>query len=284
VTDEFGFVMHHAPREKTSWIAKRPFADEEGAGEFLQRWTRHIAEEGQKVRANPSEYRRNYRQQFLDAQATIGDTVNLFAEQGIGLDDIRVLLGIELFTYLSLDQPGLISEALELYTDMNVSICHAIADVSLSPVVLTFGDIACKHRLLHSPEWLRREFFPRLKRLNDAWHEHGFKCLFHSDGYLMEVMDDLIEAGIDGLNPIETVAGMNLEEIKQKYGRKIFLTGGIDMSQLLSRGSAEEVKEVCREAIRVAYPGYFIGSTTESDNSVKVENLIAMREVAMEGV
>ena len=49
-----------------------------------------------------------------------------------------------------------------------------------------------------------------------------------------------------------------------------------------ARAGAEEVKAVCREAIRTARPGYFIGSTTESDNSVKVENLIAMREVVME--
>jgi len=45
-----------------------------------------------------------------------------------------------------------------------------------------------------------------------------------------------------------------------------------------------EVKEVCRAAIGVAYPGYFIGTTTESNNGVKLEKLIAMREVVMEGL
>ena len=52
------------------------------------------------------------------------------------------------------------------------------------------------------------------------------------------------------------------------------------MSQLLSRGTPDEVREVCREAIRTAYPGYFIGSTTELDNSSKLENVLAMFEVA----
>jgi hypothetical protein len=49
--------------------------------------------------------------------------------------------------------------------------------------VLTYGDIPCRGWLLHSPRWLRTEFFPRLNCLNDACHEHGVKCLFHSDGY-----------------------------------------------------------------------------------------------------
>ena len=206
------------------------------------------------------------------------------AQHGIGLDDVRHMLGFELFSYVWADEPGLISEALEAATERNIAECHAIADAELSPVVLTYGDIACKQRLLHSPQFLREEFFPRLKRLNDTWHEHGLKCLFHSDGYLMEVMDDLIETGIDGLNPIETVAGMSLREVREAYGDKLFLVGGIDMSQLLSQGTPEEVREVCRQAIRDAYPGYFMGSTTEADNSCRLENLDAMYAVAMDGL
>ena len=55
------------------------------------------------------------------------------------------------------------------------------------------------------------------------------------------------------------------------------------MSQLLSNGTPEQVKEVCRQAIADAYPGFFMGSTTEADNSCKLENLVAMYDVAMEG-
>ena len=58
----------------------------------------------------------------------------------------------------------------------------------------------------------------RLERLVKAWHEHNIKCLFHSDGNLMPVLADLVKTGIDGLNPIETAAGMNLKEVKNFYG------------------------------------------------------------------
>ena len=283
-TDEFGFVHHHAPFEKTVWIARRPFEDERGAADFLKAWIVRVRQQTKEIDAAPRSHRERYHREFVATQARIGDTVNLLAQHGIGIDDIRHRLGLELFSFVYADEPGLISEALEVATERNLAECHAVADASLSPVVLTYGDIACKARLLHSPLFLRTEFFPRLKRLNDAWHEHGLKCLFHSDGQLMEVLEDLVEAGIDGLNPIETVAGMTLKEVRDAYGDRLFMAGGIDMSQLLSNGSPEEVREVCRQAIRDAYPGYFMGSTTEADNSCRLENLLAMYEVAMEGV
>jgi len=282
-TDPDGFVLHESAFAKTCWIEKRPFGDVAGAAEWLRKWTVRIVEETRKVEANPSERRDGHERWFRDVQARIGDTVHLYTQMGVGLDDVRHRLGFELFAYLDAEQPGLISEALEAYTRLQVATAHAIANLEFSPAVLTYGDIAGKGRLLHSPAWLRGEFFPRLQRLNDAWHEHGFICLFHSDGYLMDVMDDLVATGIEGLNPIETVAGMSLKECREKYPR-LFLAGGIDMSQLLSNGTPDEVREVCRQAIRDAYPGFLMGSTTESDNSCKAENLAAMYEVAMEGI
>ncbi len=284
-TDTYGFVYHSNPKEKTTWIVKRPFRDEEGAIAFIKRRIRGLEEEIESIKKEGDAYREKYHRDFLKTQSAIGDTVNLLSQDGTGLDDLNRLLGLELFSYILADEPAWISEFMEVSTARNITVCHIIADKDLSPCVLTYGDIACKKRLLYKPDFLRKEFFPRLKRINDAWHHYGIKCLFHSDGYLMEVMDDLIGTGIDGLNPMEIVAGMDIKEIKEKYGERIFLTGGIDMSQLLSFGTPEEVKEVCRRAINDAYPGYFIGSTTELDNSAKLENIIAMYEVVYyEGV
>lgn len=100
----------------------------------------------------------------------------------------------------------------------------------------------------------------------------------------MGVIPDLIATGIDGLNPIETVVGMNLKEVKRLYGDKLFIAGGIDVSQLLANGTIEEVKRVCKEAIEIGYPGYFIGSTTELNNSAKLENVLTMLKVAWETI
>lgn len=281
--DRYGFVVREATYEKTTWFVSRPFEDEQGAARFLKQLIADVEAERRAIEADPAAMRDRFRREFLEMQARIGDTVHLLAWSGTGLDEINHRLGLTLFSYLLADDPGLISEALEAWTERNLAFCHAVADLSLSPAVLTYGDIAYKGRLLYSPDFLRQEFLPRLERLNDAWHEHGFKCLFHSDGYLMDILDDLVETGIDGLNPIETVAGMDLGEVRARYGNRLFLAGGIDMSQLLSNGTPDEVRQVCRQAIRDAYPGYFMGSTTEADNSCRLENLLVMHEVAMEG-
>ncbi|MGC8971626.1 MAG: uroporphyrinogen decarboxylase family protein [bacterium] len=268
---EDGFVIRQ--ERWTSWIEEKPFKDEEGARKWL------LESIDRLKKTDIEEIAKGYMSYFNKILSHVGDTVVLHAQTGTGLDELRWALGIELFSYLSVDEPGLISEYLDAYTDLQVKFIHKIADRRLSPCALTYGDIAAKERLLHSPEWLRKEFFPRLKRLNDAWHEYGIKCLFHSDGYIMEVIPDLIETGIDGLNPIETVAGMDLKEVKRLYGNKLFIAGGIDVSQLLSNGTPEEVREVCKESIQIGYPGYFIGSTTELDNGAKLENVLAMLEV-----
>jgi len=258
----------------TSWIEEKPFKDEDGA----KGWLIESIERLKKI--DVDEMAKRYMSYFKNVLGYVGDTVVLHAQTGTGLDELRHSLGIEIFSYLSVDEPELISEYLDAYTDLQVKFIHKIADRDLSPCALTYGDIAAKERLLHSPQWLRKEFFPRLKRLNDAWHEHNIKCLLHSDGYIMDIIPDLIETGIDGLNPIETVAGMDLREVKRLYGDRLFIAGGIDVSQLLSNGTPEEVEEVCREAIRIGYPGYFIGSTTELDNGARLENVLKMLEVA----
>jgi hypothetical protein len=282
--DEDGFGIHESTWGKTAWVHTRPFDDLDGARRYLRGWIERTYADTKAIQAHPRAYGERFRQDFLThTVGHMGDTVHLITQQGTGLDDILYRLGFQLLAYLMADDPELLSEALEAITSNHIAICHAAADPQLSPLVLTYCDIAYKDHLLYSPRFLRKEIFPRVKRLNDAWHEHGIACLYHSDGYLMDVLDDLVATGIDGLNPIEIVAGMDLAEVRRKYPR-LFLAGGIDMSQLLSNGEPQEVKAVCRAAIRDAYPGFFMGSTTEADNSCKPENLIAMYEVAMEGI
>jgi uroporphyrinogen decarboxylase len=193
-------------------------------------------------------------------------------------------VGMQRFAYLMVDAPDLVEEWLEARNRAELRRVAAIADSDLLPVVLTYDDIAYKNGPLFSPQWLRARWVPRLKRLVDAWHDRDTICLFHSDGDLWPVLDDLVGAGIDGLNPLEVIAGMNVRQVRQRYP-SLFLTGGIDVSQLLPLGDPDEVRAVCRQAIRDTNGrGYFLGSSTELHWDVKLENAIAMFETAWEGM
>lgn len=270
----------HRHERWTSWLVKRPFAGPEQAIEWMER------DIEAKDAANPgSPEREQFHKGFMSLQALCGDTVIMHSNNGVGIDALYHTVGWDDFAVILADRPELVSAWLESYTNHQVRWIHACADYELSPVALTYGDIACKGTTLFSPAWLRREFMPRLARINDAFHEHGIKCMFHSDGYLDDIIPDLIETGIDGLNPIEVCAGMSVKKVKDLYGDRLFIAGGIDVSQLLPLGSVEEVREACEQAIRdTGGIGYLMGSTTELHNAVPLENFRAMVETAWKGL
>jgi hypothetical protein len=267
----------------TLWIIGRPFDDVPTAAEWIK---------GQIKKANAQVYDRAYAERFhrdlqgwLDRYAAAdptgrGDPTVMVVESGVGLTEMYWQIGMELFAYLCADEPALIDEWLDARNRAELRRVAAIADPRLIPIVLSYDDIAYKPAPLFSPVWLRRFWVPRLKKLNAAWHDRDTVCLFHSDGNLFPILDDLVAAGIDGLNPLEVLAGMSVGKVRERYPN-LFLTGGIDVSQLLSFGTPDDVRAACRQAIAEANGrGYFLGSTTELHWDVKLENAVAMFETA----
>lgn len=161
-----------------------------------------------------------------------------------------------------------------------VQIAEAVAKQKLCPMYFTHSDIAYKEALMFSPKFLRETFILCLRRTVEPLKEAGIKVIFHSDGYLMDIIPDLIEAGIDGLNPIEPMASMDIGLVKKKYGDKLVLAGNVDCSQVLPLGAVEEVREATKECIRKASTGggHFIGSSSEVTPATPVENILAFYE------
>ena len=69
------------------------------------------------------------------------------------------------------------------------------------------------------------------------FHEKGIKIVFHSDGNLMQVLDQIIATEVDGLHPIEPTAEMNLAHVRELCPDRVVLIGNLDCSQLLPFGS-----------------------------------------------
>lgn len=275
----------------TSWIVERPFDDVPSLKVWIyreiDRVNAAISEPAaavalrEQVHAEVRDLQRCFARGAPTSSASGGpDPTVLVLESGVGLTEMYWVAGMELFSYLMADDPGLVDAWLEARNQAELRRVAAIADPDLIPVALTYDDLAYKTGLLFSPRWLRRLWLPRLKRLVDAWHARDTTCLFHSDGNLWTLMDDLVEAGIDGLNPLEVLAGMSVRAVRERYP-ELFLTGGIDVSQLLPYGDPDEVRAVCRQTIADAGGvGYFLGSTTELHWDVKLDNAIAMFDIA----
>jgi hypothetical protein len=199
---------------------------------------------------------------------------------GPGLMGLYGEVGLEDFSYCLADCPDVIAELLERNTVLaerwyrHLPAGHGIEAGFLG------DDIAFKSGPLLNPAWLRAHYFPRLARAIAAAHARGIKVLFHSDGNLNPILDDLVAAGIDGLNPIEVLAGMDVGDIHRRHPQ-LFLAGGIDVSQLLPFGTPAQVRDAVRRAIAAAEGRILIGSSTELNEEVPLANFLALREAAL---
>jgi len=149
-------------------------------------------------------------------------------------------------------------------------------------VIILGDDYAGTQGPFVSPVVFKEFMQPRLKRMVDAVHEAGAKVIKHSDGNLWPILDMIVDAGIDGLHPIEPIAGMDIGEVKRRYGDRICLLGNIDCSYLLCRATSAEVEAAVKACIRKASfrGGHIIGSSNSIHASVKPENYLAMIQAA----
>jgi hypothetical protein len=183
----------------------------------------------------------------------------MYVSQGAGFDFLGIAhgsgIGWDVFTTLLYEAPHHLEKIWDERVDYAVMRNSVYAEYQLAPVMQFCEDLSYKGGLLISPEHIRKYFIPRLKRTIQPLKEAGIKLIFHCDGNLMDILEDLIEAGIDGLNPIDPSAGMDIGFIKQKYGDKLILVGNVDGSRILPFGTPEEVREEVASCIRKASPG-----------------------------
>ena len=273
VTTDEGFVMQHD--NWTSWTVSRPFDDVAGAREHLLRRTEQMRE----ARFDTGRTREEFRERMLNLQRLIGETVIIDTSSAVGLCACWHGVGLTLFSYLYLDFPEVVSDFIEAYVTNEIRRVHAIADPSLSPVILIADDFATKQGPIFSPAFLREEHFPRLRRLTEAWHCHGLKVIYHSDGNWKRVIPDLVACGVDGFYCLEPAVGMDIVELKRTWPNHVW-AGGVDGVDLMERGSPEEVaKEVRRhieETNALQTGGMFVGSSSEINPPIKPENYRAM--------
>jgi len=164
-----------------------------------------------------------------------------------------------------------------------VRIYEAIPDrVNVSYVA---EDMGSQESLLFSPKQIRTFLIPQMKRMIDLAHSAGACVFYHSDGAVRKIIPDMIEAGIDVLNPIQwRCKGMEREGLKRDFGDQVIFHGGVDNQQTLPFGSVEDVCEEVRTNIEVlgADGGYIIAPCHNIQANTPPENIVAMYETGYE--
>jgi uroporphyrinogen decarboxylase len=123
----------------------------------------------------------------------------------------------------------------DVYTSVTINLLEMAFEREGVPDGLwVWDDLGFKHRPFMSPAMYRELIFPAHRRLFDFAHSRGLPVVLHSDGLVEPLIPNLIEAGIDCLQPLEVKAGMDLLKLKKTFGQRLAFIGGMDVRELVS--------------------------------------------------
>ena len=150
-------------------------------------------------------------------------------------------------------------------------------------------DLGTQKSTFTSLDTFRKLYKPHFSRVNDWIHKNtGWKTFYHSCGCVAELLDDIVDMGVDCLNPVQFSAlenkGVTPQVIKEKYGDKLtFWGGGVDTQKTLPFGTSEEVFNEVKSRVEILNNngGYVFSSIHNIVANVPVENLRAMYEAVL---
>ena len=165
---------------------------------------------------------------------------------------------------------------LDKLNDYYVDVADRLLDIGAEG--LSFAEDWGNNKSMFIPPNMWRTIFkPRYKRLFDRAKRRGGFVQFHSDGNITPIVGDLVEIGVDILNPVQPEC-MDQLEVKRKYGEKITIDTGISVQKTLPHGTVDDVKKEVLHAIEHLAPGggFIYGTSHMAMYDVPVENVVAL--------
>jgi uroporphyrinogen-III decarboxylase len=193
---------------------------------------------------------------------------------------LRRWMGLEGLLYTLYDDPKLIEEMCEFHTEFILqTIERGLREVEVDYANI-WEDMAYKNGPLMSPRHVRQYMLPGYTRIVDLLHKYGVDVIFvDSDGNLDLLIPIWLEAGINGVWPLEVAAGMDARALREQYGRDLLLVGGIDKREL-SKGREQVCAEVMRQVPYLIESGGYIPTVDHSvPPDVPLENYVYFREL-----
>jgi len=187
------------------------------------------------------------------------------------------LMPFETFLIKVYEEPETIKSLIKMSVDINLKMAKEAAKRGIK-IVYTGDDFAYNSGPMMSPLKFKEIFYPELKRVVSGYKELGLLVIKHTDGDIMPILDMIIDSGFDCLDPIDPIAGMDLQQIKEDYGNMISLKGNVDCSATLSFKTESETIEETKSCLTKAMSGggYILSSSNSIHSAVKPQNYLAM--------
>ena len=167
--------------------------------------------------------------------------------------------------------PGFVREVVSTYAGWMARHISNLMELGFD-FLWSFDDLADKNGPFFTSAQLREVFLPELRR---AASEIKTPWIFHSDGDLMPILDDLLTLGMSGLHPLEPGA-MDLDRLKREYGSRLCLVGNIDIKHTMTDATEEEIGQCVRRCMDQlsAGGGYIISDSNSVPASVSADNIV----------
>jgi uroporphyrinogen decarboxylase len=192
-----------------------------------------------------------------------------------------MLLGFQNFCLSLYLQEELVSKVFQKIGEIQVQGAKKLSRIPNLGALWVVDDLSYGSGPMIDPKFFRKYVFPWYEELGALAKKQGLLFFFHSDGNIWPVMEDLISIGFDAIHPIDPTS-MDIREVKTRVGKRLGILGNIH-TDLLNRGTPEQVRKLTRETIRDIAPGggFAIGSGNSVPNWARFENYQAMRETAL---
>jgi len=180
--------------------------------------------------------------------------------------------------------PDLTAKMLKRSTEFSIALSEAACQRFALDWLWLGDDAAGQHSMLMSPDTWRRMVKPFLKQNADVGKKYGLYVAFHSCGAIRPIITDLIEIGVDVLNPIQcNCPGMNPLELKKEFGKNLAFMGGVDTQGVLPNGSAAQVRKATADLLKGMTAdggGYIFAASHTVPPETPDRNIFAMYDEA----
>jgi len=197
------------------------------------------------------------------------------------------LMGTEQFFVNMYERPEVVNALLTRVTDYYYETTRRMFEAARGKLDIFFmgDDYGTQRRPFIRPEDFRRFCLPQTRRLYGLAKRYGLKVMQHSCGSIRLLLPDLIEAGLDALDPVQVrAADMDINDLKRDFGRQITFHGSIDTQRTLPMGTVEDVRNEVLDRLRNVAPGggLILCGSQDYIADIPLENIVTIYDTVLE--
>jgi uroporphyrinogen decarboxylase len=225
------------------------------------------------------DFMRAHVQGYIDAAQGTGIGVAIFGASCLARAIDAV--GFENLCLKLYDDPAFVAHVMDTFTDYAVAVAETTSQMDIA-FYMYADDVADNRGLILPPRVMEELWLPRVERILAPYRAAGLPLAYHCDGNLTEVIPLALRLGFNAIQPLQANCN-DIYAIKRQYGDRLCLIGNVEVSDVLSLGSREEVVADTIEHLERLAPGggYVLGSSHSITAAVKPENFETMIETGL---